>query len=296
MDVRNWCKTCSTCATRKTPPNRGRAPLKSVQTGYPPQIVATDIMGLLPESDSGNSYVLVASDYFTRWVEAYAIPNQEALTIAKKLVDEMFCRFSVPEQLHSDQGKQFDSNLIHNICDILQIRKTRTTPYHPQGDGLVERLNRTLLDMLATTVKENPTSWEDHLRKVCLAYNSSTYPTTGYSPFYLMFGRHAKLPADLKFSTDRPKDSTPGQYALPLHESLGAAVRDTMGTQLKRHKSIYFQPNTWLNSTVIPRGNSRKLHHPWTGPWKYSSASVMQRTEFKMSRTGEGAWSFTLIA
>ena len=79
------------------------------QVGYPMQMVAMDILGPLPESDSGNSYLLVASDYFTRWVEVYAIPNQEALTVAKKLVDEMFCRFSPPEQLHSDQGRQFES-------------------------------------------------------------------------------------------------------------------------------------------------------------------------------------------
>ena len=199
-----WCKTCPSCATRKTPPSKGRASLKSVQAGYPLQIVATDIMGPLPENESGNRYVLVASDYFTRWVEAYAIPNQEATTVARKLVDEMFCRFSPPEQLHSYQGRQFESELIRSICSILQIRKTGTTPYHPQGDGLVERFNRTLLNMLATTVKENPTSWEDHIRKVCFAYNSSIHPTTGYSPFYLMFGRNARSPADLLFSTDRP--------------------------------------------------------------------------------------------
>lgn len=103
--VQNWCNTCSVCATRKTPPAKGKAPLKSVQASYLMQIVATDIMGPLPESAAGNSYVLVASDYFNRWVEVYAIPNQEALTVARKLVDEMFCRFSPPDQLHSDQGR-----------------------------------------------------------------------------------------------------------------------------------------------------------------------------------------------
>ena len=74
-----------------------------------------------------------ASDYFTRWVEAYGIPNQEAITVADKVVGEMFCRFSPPDQPHSDQGKQFESNLIAEICALLQIKKSRTTPYHPQG-------------------------------------------------------------------------------------------------------------------------------------------------------------------
>ena len=114
------------------------------------QIVAVDILGPLPKTKDGNVYVLVASDYLTRWVEAYPIPNQEVVTVAKKLVDEMFCRFSTPEQLHSDQGCQFESELIAEVCRILKVHKTCTTPYHPQGDGLVERINRTLLNILAT--------------------------------------------------------------------------------------------------------------------------------------------------
>ena len=101
-DVSIWCHTCSTCATCKSPPQNNCALLLSVRAGYPMQVVAVDIMGPLPESISGNSYVLVASDYFTKWVEVYAIPNQEASTVAQKLTDEMFCRFSPPEQLHSD--------------------------------------------------------------------------------------------------------------------------------------------------------------------------------------------------
>ena len=152
------------------------------------QIVAVDILGPLSESEAGNSYILVAADYFTRWMEAYAIPNQEATTIAQKLTDELFFRFSPPEQLHSDQGCQFESELMLEVCKLLGIRKTRTTSYHPQSDGLVERFNRTLLSMLATTAKDHPLNWEGQLRKVCMAYNTSVQATTGYTPFYLMFG------------------------------------------------------------------------------------------------------------
>ena len=86
--------------------------MQTIQAGYPMQVVAVDIMGPLPETDDGNKYVLVAVDYFTRWTEAYGIRNQEAATVAKKLVDEVFCRFSPPEQLHPDQGRQFESDLI----------------------------------------------------------------------------------------------------------------------------------------------------------------------------------------
>ena len=93
------------------------------ESRYPMQMIAVDIMGPLPETPSGNSYILVAGDYFTCWMEAYAIPNQEAITVAQKLVDELFCRFSPHEQLHSDQGRQFESTLIKEICSLLHIYK-----------------------------------------------------------------------------------------------------------------------------------------------------------------------------
>ena len=121
----------------------------------------------------------------------YPIPNQEAVTDANKLTKEFFFRFSLPDQLHSGQGRQFESILISEICKLLQIHKSRTTPYHLQGDGLAEYFNRTLLDMLSTTIKDHQDTWEDHVQAVCLAYNTSVQSTTGYTPFYLMFGRQA---------------------------------------------------------------------------------------------------------
>ncbi len=113
-DVKQWCQTCAHCVARKAPVQHRRAPMRSVCAGFPMQLVATDIVGPFPESPAGNTYVLVASDYFTQWVEAYAIPDQEATTATSKLVDEMFCQFGIPEQLHSDQGRQFESDLVRD--------------------------------------------------------------------------------------------------------------------------------------------------------------------------------------
>ena len=123
------------------------------------QVIAVDIMGPLPESSNKKSYILVVGDYFTRWMEAYPIKNQEAGTAAQKLVDHVFCRLGIPEQLHSDQGKQFESKLVQELCKILKISKTRTTAYHPQCDGLVEHFNRTLQDMIATMTADHPFDW-----------------------------------------------------------------------------------------------------------------------------------------
>eukprot|EP00731_Ephydatia_muelleri_P023718 Em0015g1301a len=278
--AREWCKTCASCATRKTSAPKNRAALQTVQAGSPMQIVAVDIMGPFPETKDGNRYVLVASDYFTRWVEVYAIPNQEAVTVAEKLVNEMFCRFSPPEQLHSDQGRQFESKLIGEVCKLLHIKKSRTTPYHPQCNGMVERFNRTLLDMLATTVN-NQSDWDQCIRKLCMAYNSSVHSSTGYTPFYLMFGRQARLPVDLMYGTGPSDSFTAGEYATELRNALHnayAVVREKCNAEHKRQKSFYDEKVhgkpysvgdvVWLHSIVVPRGQSRKLHHPWKGPYR----------------------------
>lgn len=95
-----------------------------------------------------------------------------------------FVVFLLTDQILCDQGRQFESTIMDELCKLLQIQKSRTTPYHPQGDGLVERSNRTLLNMLSIVVEEHPDTWESHLRPVCMAYNTSIQPTTGYSPFF----------------------------------------------------------------------------------------------------------------
>ena len=134
-DVQNWCANCGAYIARKTAPPHCRAPLQLVQVGYPMEMVAIDIMGPFPKNENGNCYILVAEDYFTKWLEAWAIPNQEAKTIAQKLLNEMFLRFFLPNRLHSDQGRQFEGKLIEELCKLLQVEKTHTTPYHPQGMG-----------------------------------------------------------------------------------------------------------------------------------------------------------------
>ena len=153
-DSYNWYQSCASCASRKSSAHSRRAPMGIITAGYPTQIMAVDLLGFLPESQQGNSYVMVVADYFTRWMEAIPISNQEATSVTNKLVDEVFMCFCPPAQLHSDQGKQFESQLMAELCKLLHIKKTRTFPYHPQCDGMVERFNRTLLNMLAAhTVK-----------------------------------------------------------------------------------------------------------------------------------------------
>ena len=201
--------------------------------------------------------------------------------MANMLTNEMFFRFSPPERLHSDQGRQFEANLLKEVCRILQIKKTRTSPYHPQGDGLVKRYNRTLLDMLATSSKSNPNDWERYVRPVCFAYNSSVHSSKGYTPHYLMFGCEARLPVDLQFGTLFTDTLSSNNYARNLQSALSYAyqlAQDSLGEVQKRQQTLYdhtvhgdpFQEGdmVWLHSSVVPTDGSRKLHHPWTGPYE----------------------------
>ena len=190
-------------------------------------------------------------------MEAFAIPNKEAPTIAQKLVNEFFCRFSMPEQLHSDQGRQFESILIAEIRKILHIHKTRTTPYHPQGDGMVERFNRTLVNMLATSISDlEDDSWEEYLPKV-----SCTHPTTGETPFFFMYGRQARLPVDLMYGTKSTGTSV-SEYAKELGGKLSMAFEQTRkrtGCMQQRQRELY---NKHIHGVPFAAGDLVWLHNP----------------------------------
>jgi len=281
-DVEDWCRTCTRCASRKSPTHPNHAPLQSELTGTPMQRVAMDILGPLPETDRHNMYILVISDYFTKWSEAIPLPNICAETVAREFVHRFVCQFGAPDSLHTDQGKNFDSMLIKEVCRLLGIDKTRTTAYHPQSDGLVERLNRTILGMLSTVLEEDFRDWDLRLPLIMLAYRTSVQETTGASPFSLMFGREARLPIDVMFGLPTGQIPTsPNQYALTLRhnlENIYHKVRTRMGLKQSRQKELYDQKTkgapfktddlVWLFCPAVPRGKPRKFHCPWQGPYR----------------------------
>ena len=139
--IEDWCKTSEACAVRKKKPKSYQAPLQSHMSAVSMQRIAMDILGPLPETERQNKYILVASDYFTKWRESYLMKNMEAENIAEQLVSNSICCYGVPYYIHTDQGKNFESFLISEICQLFVMTKTRTTPYHPQSDGLVEQFN-----------------------------------------------------------------------------------------------------------------------------------------------------------
>ncbi|KRX42021.1 Gypsy retrotransposon integrase-like protein 1, partial [Trichinella sp. T6] len=188
-DVHTWCRTCTQCARRKGPTKNNRAPMQAMAAGYPLQRVGMDILGPLEKTPSGNRYVLVLTDYFTKWTAAFPLANMEASTVAKVLVEKYVAYFGAPDCLHSDQGRSFEASVVLEMCRLFGIKKTRSSPYHPQGNGQAERFNRTLLDMLSIMVDGNPGQWDDMLPFVMLAYNSSVHESTGVTPAIAMLGR-----------------------------------------------------------------------------------------------------------
>jgi len=138
-DVQDWCRNCDVCAQKRGPQRKTKAPMAKYNVGSPMERIAIDVLGPLPVTEAGNKYILIVADYFTKWVEAFPMANQEACTVAEILVREVVCRFGVPVLIHSDQGRNFESVLFAEMCRLLGIKKTRTTPYHPQSDGMVER-------------------------------------------------------------------------------------------------------------------------------------------------------------
>ena len=154
-------------------------------------------------------------------MEAYALPNQEAATVAEVLVKEFVARFGVPLMLHSDQGRNFESVVFSEMCGLLGITKTRTTPLHPQSDGMVERFNRTLESQLSKFVEDHQRDWDSHLPLLLMAYRTAIHESTGCTPASLMLGRDLRLPIDLLYG--RP-DQEPPRSTSDYSENLEARL------------------------------------------------------------------------
>ena len=282
-DVSEWCRVCEICMAKKGPQRIPQGPLQVVKVGAPMERVAVDVAGPFPVSSSGNRYIVVVIDYFTKWPEAFALPNQEASTIARALIDGFFSRFGVPLELHSDQGRNFESNLLRECCELLGIRKTRTTPLHPESDGMVERFNRTLVQELAKRCRHGQTEWDQHIPTILMAYRSAEHESTGYTPAELMLGRDLRLPTDMIIQ--RPPDDLEGpvtttEFARSLRDRM-MDVRTRVCENLKVSadsmkqrkdakaslKPLEENDHVWLHSPQRKKGLSPKLMSPWDGPY-----------------------------
>src|SRR5581483_4574969 len=195
-DVREYIRSCDTCQ-RRGPPIR-REELIPLQIREPFHRIGIDIKGPLPRTKEGNRYIIVAIDYFTKWPEARAIPDIKAETVAEFIYKEIICRHGVPKEILSDRGTSFVNQVIDKLCENYQTKHRLTSSYRPQTNGMVERFNRTLGKCIARLTSNESKEWDEFVEATLFAYRTKKHKTTGYTPFYLMHGRQATLPIDLK--------------------------------------------------------------------------------------------------
>ncbi|UYV74989.1 K02A2.6-like [Cordylochernes scorpioides] len=280
-DVERWCKECDRCAASKGPKTRSRGVMREYNMGAPFERIAIDVIGPFPVTEGGNRYILVAMDYFTKWPEAYAIPNQEATTVAKVLMDNLICRFGVPLELHSDQGRNFEAGVFQELCRLLGTRKTRTAPLHPQSDGMDERFNKAMKEHLSKVVEQHKRDWDVRLPPFLMAYRAAIHEITGQTPAKIMFGRELRLPCDLEFG--RPEE-LPAEVAGYVNNLRGLLLEThgLVGTKIRmaghRMRTRYYQRANhdgfgqgdlvWLFHPERKKGLSPGLMPVWEGPYK----------------------------
>ena len=267
---------------------------------------AVDIMEL-NKTPRGNKYCIVLTDYLSKWCEAFALPDIKASTVARVLMEQVFCRYGLPGSLHSDRGQPFIGNLMKRICALLGVHKTFTEPFHPQGDGLVERYNRTLAAMIRSYCDVNAhDDWDVMLPYLMFAYRTSVQESADEAPFYLFFGRDPRLPIDMSFGLEAlTLPSTPvvklvdadGNATDPDHwrtykgevaerlqrawEHARFSITKAQARQKKWHDTQAlplfheYEPEdkVWLAVPFVPRGKKyqdqiKKLAMRWQGPFR----------------------------
>ena len=295
QDVQKWVHECTSCIKRKVSiPDR--AELVNIKSSQPMELVCIDYLSLEP-SKGGIENILVITDHFTRLAHAVPTKNQTAKTTAKALHD-FFLVYGYPRYLHSDQGRNFLSKTISELCAIAGITKTRTTPYHAMGNGMTERFNHTLLDMLGTLQEDQKKDWKSYVPSMVQAYNSTRHDSTGYSPFYLMMGRHPRLPVDVLMGICR-EEELETDYAKTLQDRLKYAfdiANKLASKSAARHKKYYDRrirgATVDIGDRVLVRNVSLRGKQKLANKWEDIPYTVIDQPDpsipvFKVLREGK---------
>ena len=308
--VQTFIHNCHACAQRKIATHNNKAPTQHIEVGEPFTFWAIDYMGPLPETARGNRHILVMMDHFSKWCEAFPTKDQKASTVANILLHKVFSRFGPPTVLHSDQGANFESNLMHELCDLMGIAKTRTSAYHPQCDGQVERQNRTLQDMLSKFVSNHADDWDQWLDPVVFAYNTSRHDSTGYSPYEMIFGRTPRMPFELEIGMPLSNPAQDTEYIhstrrtlQDIHNIARSNLADNRARQDKRNaKSTSWKPYLAGQAVWLKRPKQWKFGPTWVGPYQVlerlgvnyrikrqdGKVSIVHHDNLKLSRIPSG--------
>lgn len=281
--VQEWVNMCVDCSMRKGSPNQKYGVSYSIPTSEPFEILGTDVLGPFPRTYSGHRYILVFTDHFTKWVEAFALERVDAATVAQCFVEEIVCRHGAPKRILTDQGSVFVNQFLREVERLLRVTPLRTSSYHPQTNGITERFNRTLTEMLSMYVSSHQKDWDLCLPYVLFAYRTTPHASTKETPFFLIHGRDPNLPGDLLKVVDKSGETsqTTDQYKNELIQRLIQVYQESQyyANVIKQRrerkanelrKNIMYQVGdlVWLYTRHRKKGLSPKLMHPWHGPYR----------------------------
>ena len=275
---------CIRCLRRKTPSHV--APLQPIHVTQPLKLVHMDYLSLEP-SKGNIENVLVITDHFTRYALAYPSKTQTAQATARILWDNFICHYGFPEKFISDQGRNFESDLIKELCKIAGVQKLHTTPYHPWGNGQCERFNSTLCNMLGTLSEEEKSDWKSYLGCMTHAYNCTKHASTTYSPYYLMFGRHPRLPIEVEFGLPKSNsgdNSSKSRYVQKLRRRLNYAFQKAnkvANQQANKYKVSYDNsirgPHLQEKDIVLVKIVAHKGRHKLQDEWEPEEYVVVEQ-------------------
>ena len=278
--VANWVKKCSVCSSNTRASKKPRGPLGVMQVGAPLDRIGTDLLGPLPLTPRGNRHILVVQDYFTKWVEIYPVPDATAETCAHYILNHFVARFGIPYSIHSDQGRSYEADLMYQLCDLLGMKKTRTSPRHPACNGMVERFNQTVIKMIRAFIDGKQNNWDLYLGCLAGAYRSSLHESTGYTPNMLMLGREVRIPVDLLFEQPKHPGVSYGEFVESVQHNLCQAhhqARKWLGRSAERQEENYntrialntYRPGdlVWILNETRKPGCCPKLQNMWAGPY-----------------------------
>ena len=279
-DIQAYCRDCTRCGLAKNTLPQVQTFPGHLEATRPLELVAIDFT-TLDRARDGHEQVLILTDVFSKFTQAFPTRDQKAHTVARVLVERWFFTYGVPERLHSDQGRNFESELLRQLCQTYGIEKSRTTPYHPQGNGQCERFNRTLHDLLRALPPEKKGRWPQHLPQVLFAYNTTVHSSTGFSPYELLFGRPARLPVDhlLGREAEGPASEWVTEHRHHLQEIFQQARERLGASQLRREEASHpsntppWPPGTLVLQRSHPQGR-HKLQDTW-GPTLYRVVDVL---------------------
>ncbi|UYV65326.1 hypothetical protein LAZ67_3003950, partial [Cordylochernes scorpioides] len=277
--VRRYVAHCSDCQRRKHQPQLPSGHLQPIPV---PEVafekVGMDLLGRFPTSEGGNRWIIVCTDYLTKYAITKALPTSESMEVAKFFIEDVILKHGAPRELITDRGRNFTSSMISDLNNQCRITHRKTTAYHPQTNGLTERLNKTIADMLSMYVDVNHKDWDRILPFVTFAYNTAKQESTGFTPFFLVHGREAETPLDVLFPKLLPEDDdfiqTLGARAEEARKLARIHSMRSQGSNKHRydahHRNIIYQPGdlVWIFIPVRKVGYSEKLMRRYFGPYK----------------------------